>query len=194
MWPLTVALGLVIAYFILKFAMVKDSVTGNSYYKSGPKVNPSPYPGDDALIGVGLETRISDKKNSVMDPGYPAKMVMLPPQPAPPMMGSSQSSMPPMMGSSPSSMPPMMMGSSPSSMPPMMMGSSPSGMPPMMGSSPSGMPPMMGSSPSGMMPPMMGSSPSGMMPPMMGSSPSGMPPMMGSSHGYVNLCISAFNT
>ena len=73
MWPLTLALGFVIAYFILKFTRVQTS-----YYKSGPTVNPSPLPQNEALIGVGLETRV---KPSVMDSGSPVTMVMMSPAP-----------------------------------------------------------------------------------------------------------------
>ena len=83
MWPLTVALGLVIAYFILKFARAQTDtvyIPGRSYYKSGPKVSPSPLPQDEALIGVGLETRV-EPSTSVMDSGSPVSMVMMSPAP-----------------------------------------------------------------------------------------------------------------
>ena len=84
MWPLTVALGFVIAYFILKFTRVQTSseyLPGKSYYKSGPKVSPSPLPVDSALVGVGLETRVENQPPSVMDSGSPVSMVMMSPAP-----------------------------------------------------------------------------------------------------------------
>ena len=83
MWPLTVALGFVIAYFILKFTRIQTSseyLPGKSYYKSGPKVSPSPLPVDSALVGVGLETWTTPSA-SVMDTGSPASMVMMSPAP-----------------------------------------------------------------------------------------------------------------
>lgn len=94
MWPLTVALGLVIAYFILKFARIQINKTylpGESYYKSGPKVVPSPLPVDNALIGVGLETRVTPP--SVMDSGSPVSMVMMNPAPSPMDMSPAPSPM-----------------------------------------------------------------------------------------------------
>lgn len=84
MWPITVALGFLIAYLILKFAgpmQTSSYLPGASYYKSGPKVTGSPLPVDNALVGVGLVTRVTTKP-SVMDSGEPAKMVMMAPGPA----------------------------------------------------------------------------------------------------------------
>ena len=125
MWALSVALGLVIAYFILKFARIQINRTylpGQSYYKSGPTVVPSPLPVDNALIGVGLETRVtSQAPPSVMDPGSPVSMVMMNPSPSP--MVESGSPVPMvMMNPAPSPMVesgspvPMVMSSAPSPM------------------------------------------------------------------------------
>lgn len=103
MWPLTVALGLVIAYFILKLVQIqinKTYIPGQSYYKSGPTVVPSPLPVDNALIGVGLETRVTPP--SVMDSGSPVSMVMMNPSPSP--MVESGSPMPAMVSPAPSPM------------------------------------------------------------------------------------------
>ena len=115
MWPLTVALGLVIAYFILKFAQIKINKTyipGQSYYKSGPTVVPSPLPVDNALIGVGLETRVASP--SVMDSGSPVSMVMMNPSPSPMVESGSPMSM---MNPSPGPMvEPVVMSPSPSPM------------------------------------------------------------------------------
>ena len=111
MWILTVTLGLVIAYFILKFARVQTDSTyipGRSYYKSGPTVNPSPL--DEALIGVGLETRVVS--DSVMDSGSVATMVMPPTVNSGPMSSAPS----PMMDMSSAPSPMMAMSSAPSPM------------------------------------------------------------------------------
>ena len=117
MWALTVALGLVIAYFILKFARIQINKTylpGQSYYKSGPTVVPSPLPVDNALIGVGLETRVtSQAPPSVMDPGSPVSMVMMNPSPSP-MVVMSPAPSPMVESGSPSPM--MVMSPAPSPM------------------------------------------------------------------------------
>lgn len=116
MWPLTIVLGFVIAYFILKFTDTQTSTTylpGKSYYKSGPKVNPSPLPVDEALIGVGLETRVEPSK-SVMDSGSPVAMVMMNPSPMPPMPPMSpMPPMPPTSPMNPAPSPMMAMGNAP---------------------------------------------------------------------------------
>jgi hypothetical protein len=127
MWPITVALGFLIAYSILKFTgPIQTSLylPGASYYKSEPKVTGSPLPVDNALVGVGLETRVTTKP-SVMDSGAPAKMVMMAPGPAPamapgPMMAPAPG---PMMAPAPSPM--MAMTSAPAPSPMMAMGNAP---------------------------------------------------------------------
>lgn len=106
MWPLTVALGFVIAYFILKFARVQtgsEYIPGRSYYKSGPTVDPSPLPVDNALIGVGLETRMKTPiPPSVMDSGAPVTTVMMNTVPSPMMeSGPPPPPLTPMMESGP---------------------------------------------------------------------------------------------
>lgn len=124
MWPVTVALGFLIAYSILKFTgpiQTSSYLPGASYYKSEPKVTGSPLPVDNALVGVGLETRVTTKP-SVMDSGAPAKMVMMAPSPAPsPMMAPAPAPMmAPMMAMAPAPAPsPMMaMGNAPVTMTP----------------------------------------------------------------------------
>jgi len=126
MWPVTVALGFLIAYFILKFTgpmQISLYLPGASYYKSGPKVTGSPLPVDNALVGVGLVTRVTTKP-SVMDSGEPAKMVMMAPGPAMapgPMMAMAPAPSPMMdMAPAPSPAPsPMMaMGNAPVTMTP----------------------------------------------------------------------------
>lgn len=132
MWPVTVALGFLIAYSILKFTgpiQTSSYLPGASYYKSEPKVTGSPLPVDNALVGVGLETRVTTKP-SVMDSGAPAKMVMMAPGPAmapAPMMAMAPSPAPapamapaPMMAPAPAPAPsPMMaMGNAPVTMTP----------------------------------------------------------------------------
>ena len=115
MWPLTIVVGFLIAYFILKFVVPAKTTTYISYYKSEPKAKGSPLAEEDALVGAGLATRM---KPSVMDSMSlsPAQMVIMSPAPAP--------MMPPMSG------PPMMMPMSPAPMMPPMSG------PPMMAPSP----------------------------------------------------------
>lgn len=73
MWPLTIIVGILIAYFILKFTGPTKTI---AYYKSEPKVASSPLEEEDALIGAGLATRV---KPSVMDSVSlsPAEMVMM---------------------------------------------------------------------------------------------------------------------
>lgn len=130
MWPITVAFGFLIAYLILKFAgpiQTSSYLPGASYYKSEPKVTGSPLPVDNALVGVGLETRVTTKP-SVMDSGAPAKMVMMAPAPSPamapgPMMAPAPAPMmemapapAPMMAPAPSPM--MAMGNAPVTMTP----------------------------------------------------------------------------
>ena len=130
MWPITVAFGFLIAYLILKFAgpiQTSSYLPGASYYKSEPKVTGSPLPVDNALVGVGLETRVTAKP-SVMDSGAPAKMVMMAPAPSPamapgPMMAPAPAPMmemapapAPMMAPAPSPM--MAMGNAPVTMTP----------------------------------------------------------------------------
>jgi len=133
MWPVTVALGFLIAYFILKFTGPMQTslyLPGASYYKSGPKVTGSPLPVDNALVGVGLVTRVTTKP-SVMDSGAPANMVMMAPGPAPapapamapgPMMAPAPS---PMMDMAPAPSPVMAMTSAPAPSPMMAMGNAP---------------------------------------------------------------------
>jgi hypothetical protein len=91
MWIVTIALGFMIAYFILKFTQVQEVsqyLPGKSYYKSGPTVDPSPFEVDKSLIGVGLETRVSP--TSVMDSGSPPTMVIMNAGPSPMMaMGNA---------------------------------------------------------------------------------------------------------
>ena len=117
MWPLTIALGLVIAYFILKLARIqinKTYISGQSYYKSGPTVVPSPLPVDNALIGVGLETRVTPP--SVMDSGSPVSMVMMNPSPSPVVMNPSPSPMVEPMVMSPAPSPMSVSGNGPVAM------------------------------------------------------------------------------
>jgi len=79
MWPLTIVVGFLIAYFILKFVVPAKTTT---YYKSEPKAKGSPLAEEDALVGAGLATRM---KPSVMDSMSlsPAEMVIMSPAPAP---------------------------------------------------------------------------------------------------------------
>ena len=93
MWPLTIVVGFLIAYFILKFTKPIQTTSYISYYKSEPKAKGSPLAEDDALIGVGLETRL---KPSVMDSESlsPAEMVIMNPSP-PPMMDATPMMPPP---------------------------------------------------------------------------------------------------
>ena len=114
MWPLTIVVGFLIAYFILKFVVPAKTTTYISYYKSEPKAKGSPLAEEDALVGAGLATRM---KPSVMDSMSlsPAEMVIMSPAPAP------------MMPMTPA---PMMMPMSPAPMMPPMSG------PPMMAPSP----------------------------------------------------------
>lgn len=119
MWPVTVALGFLIAYSILKFTgpiqTSSSYLPGASYYKSAPKVTGSPLPVDNALVGVGLETRVTTKP-SVMDSGAPAKMVMMAPSPAPsPMMAMAPAPSP---APAPAPSPMMAMGNAPVTMTP----------------------------------------------------------------------------
>jgi len=129
MWPVTVALGFLIAYFILKFTGPMQTslyLPGASYYKSGPKVTGSPLPVDNALVGVGLVTRVTTKP-SVMDSGAPAKMVMMAPGPAMapgPMMAMAPAPSP-MMDMAPAPSPMMAMTSAPAPSPMMAMGNAP---------------------------------------------------------------------
>ena len=114
MWPLTIVVGFLIAYFILKFVVPAKTTTYISYYKSEPKAKGSPLAEEDSLVGAGLATRM---KPSVMDSASlsPAEMVIMSPAPAP------------MMPMTPA---PMMMPMSPAPMMPPMSG------PPMMAPSP----------------------------------------------------------
>ena len=82
MWPLTIVVGFLIAYFILKFVVPAKTTTYISYYKSEPKAKGSPLAEEDALVGAGLATRM---KPSVMDSMSlsPAEMVIMSPAPAP---------------------------------------------------------------------------------------------------------------
>jgi hypothetical protein len=133
MWPITVAFGFLIAYLILKFAgPIQTSLylPGASYYKSEPKVTGSPLPVDNALVGVGLETRVTTKP-SVMDSGAPAKMVMMAPAPAPapamapgPMMAMAPAPSP-MMDMAPAPSPMMAPSPAPAPSPMMAMGNAP---------------------------------------------------------------------
>ena len=106
MWPLTIVVGFLIAYFILKFVVPAKTTTYISYYKSEPKAKGSPLAEEDALVGAGLATRM---KPSVMDSASlsPAEMVIMSPAPAPMMPTMSG---PPMMMPPPPTMsgPPMM--------------------------------------------------------------------------------------
>ena len=115
MWPIAIIVGMLIAYFILKFTGPTKTTTYISYYKSEPKAKGSPLAEEDSLVGAGLATRM---KPSVMDSMSlsPAEMVIMSPAPAP--------MMPAMSG------PPMMMPMSPAPMMPPMSG------PPMMAPSP----------------------------------------------------------
>ena len=109
MWPLTIVVGFLIAYFILKFVVPAKTTTYISYYKSEPKAKGSPLAEEDALVGAGLATRM---KPSVMDSMSlsPAEMVIMSPAPAP-MMPMAPA---PMMPMAPAPMMPPMSG------PPMM--------------------------------------------------------------------------
>lgn len=111
MWPLTIVVGFLIAYFILKFVVPAKTTTYISYYKSEPKAKGSPLAEEDALVGAGLATRM---KPSVMDSMSlsPAEMVIMSPAPAPMMPTMSD---PPMMPMAPAPMmpPPPMMAPSP---------------------------------------------------------------------------------
>ena len=97
MWPLTIVVGFLIAYFILKFVVPAKTTTYISYYKSEPKAKGSPLAEEDALVGAGLATRM---KPSVMDSMSlsPAEMVIMSPAPAPMMPPMSPA---PMMAPSP---------------------------------------------------------------------------------------------
>ena len=120
MWPVTIALGVLIAYFILKFTGPMQTslyLPGASYYKSGPKVTGSPLPVDNALVGVGLETRVTTKP-SVMDSGAPAKMVTMAPGPAPSPMMAMAPAPSQMMAMAPAPSPMMAMGNAPVTMTP----------------------------------------------------------------------------
>ena len=75
MWPLTIIVGILIAYFILKFTKPMQTtsyIPTISYYTA----TGSPLAEDDALIGVGLATRLEP---SVMDSTSlsPAEMVIM---------------------------------------------------------------------------------------------------------------------
>lgn len=96
MWPLTIVVGFLIAYFILKFVVPAKTTTYISYYKSEPKAKGSPLAEEDALVGAGLATRM---KPSVMDSMSlsPAEMVIMSPAPAPMMPPMSPAPMMPMM-------------------------------------------------------------------------------------------------
>jgi len=101
MWPLTIVVGFLIAYFILKFVVPAKTTTYISYYKSEPKAKGSPLAEEDALVGAGLATRM---KPSVMDSMSlsPAEMVIMSPAPAPMMpMTPAPMAPAPMMAPSP---------------------------------------------------------------------------------------------
>ena len=89
MWAIAIIVGILIAYFILKFTGPTKTTTYISYYKSEPKAKgsplaeedalvgaASPLEEEDALIGAGLATRT---KPSVMDSASlsPAEMVIM---------------------------------------------------------------------------------------------------------------------
>lgn len=79
MWPLTIIVGILIAYFIIKFfgpTKTTEYIPGVSYYKSEPKAKGSPLEEEDALVGAGLATRVQP---SVMDSASlsPAEMVIM---------------------------------------------------------------------------------------------------------------------
>ena len=119
MWPLTIVVGFLIAYFILKFVVPAKTTTYISYYMSELKLTGSPLEEEDSLVGAGsplvedslvgagLATRT---KPSVMDSASlsPAEMVIMDPSPSPMMAAMSG---PPMMMPPPPTMsgPPMMM-------------------------------------------------------------------------------------
>ena len=100
MWPIAIIVGILIAYFILKFTGPTKTTTYISYYKSEPKAKGSPLEEEDALVGAGLATRM---KPSVMDSTSlsPAEMVIMSPAPAPMMPPSPMMPPPPMMAPSP---------------------------------------------------------------------------------------------
>ena len=76
MWPIAIIVGILIAYFILKFTGPTKTTEYISYYKSAPKAKGSPLEEEDALVGAGLATRVQP---SVMDSASlsPAEMVIM---------------------------------------------------------------------------------------------------------------------
>lgn len=116
MWPLTIVVGFLIAYFILKFVVPAKTTPYISYYKSEPKAKGSPLAEEDALVGAGLATRM---KPSVMDSTSlsPAEMVIMSPAPAPMMpMAPAPMAPAPMMPMSPAPSPMMAKGNAPVTM------------------------------------------------------------------------------
>ena len=107
MWPIAIIVGMLIAYFILKFTRPTKTTTYISYYKSEPKAKGSPLAEEDALVGAGLATRM---KPSVMDSMSlsPAEMVIMSPAPSPMMAPSLMMAPSPMManGTAPVTMTP----------------------------------------------------------------------------------------
>ena len=92
MWPIVIIVGILIAYFILKFT---GPTKTTEYYKSEPKAKGSPLEEEDALVGAGLATR---GKSSVMDSASlsSAEMVIMSPSPPPPMAPGPMMPPPPM--------------------------------------------------------------------------------------------------
>jgi len=79
MWAIAIIVGILIAYFILKFSgptKTTSYIPGISYYMSELKLTGSPLEEEDSLVGVGLATRA---KPSVMDSTSlsPAEMVIM---------------------------------------------------------------------------------------------------------------------
>ena len=126
MWPIAIIVGILIAYFILKFTgptKTTSYIPGISYYMSELKLTGSPLAEDDALVGAGLATRV---KPSVMDstslssaemvimssrgsPMMDDEAMMAPPPMAPgPMMAPPPMAPGPMMAPSPMAPGPMM--------------------------------------------------------------------------------------
>lgn len=104
MWPIAIIVGILIAYFILKFTRPTKTT---EYYKSEPKAKGSPLMEEDALVGAGLATR---GKSSVMDSTSlsPAKMVVMSPSPSSPMAPGPMMPPPPTMAPGPMMPPPPM--------------------------------------------------------------------------------------
>ena len=106
MWPIAIIVGILIAYFILKFFGPTKTTEYISYYKSEPKAKGSPLEEEAALVGAGLATRV---KPSVMDSTSlsSAEMVIMSSRGSP-MMDDEAMMAPPPMAPGPMMAPPPM--------------------------------------------------------------------------------------